>query len=69
VLLIGSLAVFGSSVVADEIQDAANQLAAKLSTVRHANPDFVADVELFHKGVVWALRYDSVRSRQTMNCW
>ncbi|MBL8816538.1 MAG: prolyl oligopeptidase family serine peptidase [Planctomyces sp.] len=40
-------------------QDAEIQPAANLSTVSHANPDLVADVELFRKGVAWALRYDS----------
>jgi len=59
VLLIGSLAVLSSPAAADEIQEAAKQLASKFVTVSEANPDLVADAELFHKGVVWALRYDS----------
>ncbi len=58
-LLIGCIALLSSILTADERHGAANQLAAKLSTITHDNPDLVADVELFHKGIVWALRYDS----------
>ena len=58
-LLFCSVTLLSEFVVADELQDAATQLAAKLSAVSHDNPDLVADVEIFHKGVVWALRYDT----------
>lgn len=57
--LIFSVALLHADAMASELQDSAAQLATKLATVSHANPDLVADVELFHKGVVWALRYDS----------
>ena len=58
-LLIISVALLNADAMASELQDAAAQLAAKLATVNQANPDLVADVELFHKGVAWALRYDA----------
>ena len=58
-LLICSISVLSQFAVADEPHDILLQLETKLSTVRHANPDFVADVEIFHKGIVWALRYDA----------
>jgi hypothetical protein len=58
-LLICTITVRSKAVVADELQDGAAQLAEKLSTVSRANSDLVADVQIFHKGVVWALRYDA----------
>ena len=58
-LTICSLVVFAVAGVAEEPQDGANQLEAKLATLNPVNPDLLADVELFHKGVVWALRYDT----------
>ena len=54
-----SMVLLKVELVASELQDAATQLASKLSTVDQANPDLVADVEVFHKGVIWALRYDT----------
>ncbi len=54
-----SMVLLNVELVASELQDAATQLASKLSTVDQANPDLVADVEVFHKGVIWALRYDT----------
>lgn len=53
------LIVFAAVVLADEPPDAAKHLQAKLATLNPANPDLLADVELFHKGVVWALRYET----------
>lgn len=57
-LLFCSITIQSRFVIADELQEAATQLEAKLSSVSHNNPDIVADVEIFHKGIVWALRYD-----------
>ena len=57
-LLFCSITIQSRFVIADELQEAATQLEARLSSVRHNNPDIVADVEIFHKGIVWALRYD-----------
>jgi len=54
-----SLILFAVAGLAEEPLDAANHLEAKLATLNPANPDLLADVELFHKGVVWALRYDT----------
>lgn len=45
--------------VAEEPRDVSIQLEAKLADLKPANPDLLADVALFHKGVVWALRYDT----------
>ena len=58
-LLIGIVISPPRPVLADELQHATHELADKISTVGRSNPDLVADVELFHKGVVWALRYDA----------
>ena len=58
-LTICSVIFLGKVAAADEPQDAVIQLKAKLATLSPANPDLLADVELFHKGVVWALRYDT----------
>ena len=58
-LVICSITFFHNAVMADELQDAVNELAVRISKVNHTNPDLVADVELFHKSIVWALRYDS----------
>ena len=48
-----------TNVSADDNQDALRQLAAKLATLKSENPDLLADVEVFHKGSVWGLRYDN----------
>lgn len=58
-LTISSLILFAAVALGEELQDTANQLEAKLANLNPANPDLHADVELFHKGVVWALRYDT----------
>lgn len=58
-VLIVCIVSLNVDVASGEPQDAEIQPAAKISTVSHANPDLVADVELFHKGIAWALRYDS----------
>ena len=41
------------------LQDAARQLQEKLASLTPAKSDLLADAEVFHKGVVWALRYDT----------
>jgi hypothetical protein len=41
------------------LQDAANELEARLAKLKGSTPDLLADAEAFHKGVVWALRYDA----------
>ncbi len=48
-----------TNVSADDNQDALRQLEAKLATLKSENPDLLADVEVFHKGSVWGLRYDN----------
>lgn len=58
-LTISSLILFAAVALAEEPQDTANHLEATLANLNPANPDLLADVELFHKGVVWALRYDT----------
>ena len=58
-LTICSVIFWGKVAAADEAQDAVIQLKAKLATLNPANPDLLADVELFRKGVVWGLRYDT----------
>ncbi len=37
----------------------AQQLAERLAAVKPASPDLLADAEVFHKGIAWALRYDA----------
>ena len=54
-----SLIVFATVLLAEEPQDGANHVEAKLATLKSANSDLLSDVELFHKGVVWALRYET----------
>lgn len=49
----------GNLAVADEPADVLIQVQAKLAELNPENPDLLADVGLFHKGVVWALRYDT----------
>ncbi len=58
-LTICSLIVFAVTGLAEEPLVGVNGLAAKLATLNPANPDLLADAELFHKGVVRALRYDT----------
>ncbi len=36
-----------------------HQLEARLASLKSENPDLLADAEVFHKGIEWALRYDS----------
>lgn len=50
--------LLATSVSAIEPQDAERQLKSRLSQLKPANPDLLADAEVFHKGVVWARRYD-----------
>ncbi len=47
-----------ASATAAEPQDAVRQLETRLSKLTPTNPDLLADAEVFHKGAVWALRYD-----------
>ena len=54
-----SLILFATAGLAEEPQDTTTLLQAKLATLKSENSDLLADVELFHKGVVWALRYDT----------
>jgi len=44
---------------AKALQDAAGQLQATLAKLKPVNADLLADAEVFHKGIVWALLYDS----------
>lgn len=41
------------------LQDGARQLREKLVKHKPASPDLLADVEVFRKGIEWALRYDA----------
>lgn len=41
------------------MEESARQLQEKIASLKTANPDWRADAEVFHKGIVWALRYDS----------
>ncbi|MEI8020107.1 MAG: prolyl oligopeptidase family serine peptidase, partial [Schlesneria sp.] len=47
-----------NSAIAAEPQEAVRQLGIRISQLETANPDLLADAEVFHKGAVWALRYD-----------
>lgn len=50
--------LLANTVLAIEPQDAEQQLASKISQLKPANPDLLADIEVWHKGVIWARRYD-----------
>jgi pimeloyl-ACP methyl ester carboxylesterase len=41
------------------LKQAADRLKARLAPLQPAHADFRADAEVFHKGVEWALRYES----------
>jgi hypothetical protein len=41
------------------LSDKANQLKSKLAALSSLQPDLRAEAEIFHKGVEWALRYDT----------
>lgn len=58
-LTICSFIFAGNLTVAAEPGDILTQLQAKLADLKPANPDLLADVGIFHKGIVWALRYDT----------
>ena len=40
------------------LKEAADQLKVRLADIEAANPDHFADVDVFRKGVEWALRYE-----------
>ena len=44
---------------AQMLREAADQLKAQLAKLKPANPDLLADAVMFHKGVEWALRYET----------
>jgi len=48
-----------SPVEPQALQDAAQRLAESLATIAPANPDLLADAEVFHKSAIWALRFDT----------
>ena len=50
--------LLAAAVSAEEPQEAVRQLEARLSQLKSANTDLIADTEILHKGAVWALRYD-----------
>ncbi len=50
--------LLAAAVSAEEPQHAVRQLEARLSQLKSANTDLIADTEIFHKGAVWASRYD-----------
>ena len=50
--------LLATSASAAEPQETVRQLEARLSQLTPANPDLLADAEVFHKGAVWGLRYD-----------
>ncbi|MDZ4287979.1 MAG: alpha/beta fold hydrolase, partial [Prosthecobacter sp.] len=41
------------------IHEGAKSLKEKLATLKPASPDLLADAEVFHKGIEWALRYET----------
>lgn len=41
------------------LQDSARQLEEKLAKLKPASPDLLADAEVFHKSISWALRYET----------
>lgn len=51
-----------TAIAAAEPQDAMKQLETKISQLTSGNSDLLADVEVFHKGIVWAQRYDQLQS-------
>ncbi len=53
-----SIFLLATTAVAAEPQEAVRQLETRLSKLTPANPELLADAEIFHKGAVWALRYD-----------
>ena len=58
-----------AGLTADEsrsLQTAVQQLEKKLSALKLANPDLLADAEVFHKGSEWALRYDTPPSPKSV---
>ncbi|MCA9012604.1 MAG: prolyl oligopeptidase family serine peptidase [Planctomycetaceae bacterium] len=58
-LTICSLVLPANRAMADEPRDVLIQLEGKIAGLNSVNPDLLADVGLFHKAVVWALRYDT----------
>ncbi|MEZ6031776.1 MAG: prolyl oligopeptidase family serine peptidase [Planctomycetaceae bacterium] len=58
-LTICSLVLPANRAMADEPRDVLIQLQGKIAGLNSVNPDLLADVGLFHKAVVWALRYDT----------
>ncbi len=50
--------LMAASAAAAEPQEAVRHLETTISQLKPANPDLLADAEVFHKGAVWALRYD-----------
>ena len=50
--------LLATTATATEPQEALRQLETRLSKLTPANPDLLADAEVFHKGAVWGLRYD-----------
>lgn len=45
------------------IQDAANQLKVRIAAIKIDDTDLLADAAVFHKGVQWALRWDTTLTR------
>ncbi len=61
--LLGCLAwmLFSSLSFSQTVEDT-RRLEAKISELAPASSDLIADVKIFHKGVVWAQRYDEALS-------
>ena len=51
-----------TAIAAAEPQDATKQLETMISQLTADNSDLLADVEVFHKGIVWARRHDHSQS-------